>query len=76
VGLFFVLFLEKHILFKLKENLPFCLRVSADIWNSQKKRCSESVKTNLYFLQSSEGKNISAPETFSLKCLAGTPEGT
>lgn len=34
------------MLFKLKENLPFCLRVSADIWNSpEKKRANESFLT-------------------------------
>lgn len=39
---------EKRSLFKLKEHLPFCLRVSADIWNSpgkqnKTKRCGESI---------------------------------
>lgn len=33
---------EKHVLFKLKENLPFCLRVSADIWNSPGKKKKKS----------------------------------
>lgn len=61
---------DKHTFLKLKENLPFCLRVSADIWNSpgkkkkSKKKWWVSLKMNLHFLQSSERKNISSPEVF------------
>lgn len=74
---------RRHTLFKLKENLPFCLRVSADIWNStgkkkKKKGGGESVLKTICTFCSLLRERIFLQQKYlsaSVKYFSGRPGG-